>query len=352
MRVRPNRLANTPQIIQSKGDPLFFQTVTVGKRLGGPDVLWPQPVGQSCRKCALGSRRIIEGQGTLRIVARARTLCKVTLAVLWYRERLKQLWCAADSRISREQSVMTDRGPKILPVPVACWKIHGPEAYALAHSWSFGFAFAGSTLAALSTHALATACTQNLTPANGDTASGPPCLASIAELFRVAGEDFIRDISSRATGSANPNAYHFEGFIFGFCPATNKYQAFRLAPNTQGSEFRMLKSEMLIQSHVFHPIGIGSNRFVELVHELDCTGKPSGVIPAFREMLKRELVTGVGGHFQIGVAHKNGFRLVPILNLAPGPLNRTATFLGWNVDTVGPIDGYRVGYQAFSPDID
>jgi len=109
---------------------------------------------------------------------------------------------------------------------------------------------------------------------------------------------------------------------------------------------------MRIGPNIFHPMGSGADAFVELSRELDKTHKNAGVVVILREMLKREQVPTVGGHFQIGVAHRGGFHLRPILNLGEGPLNRTVTFLGWNVDSIGPLDGYRIGYQAISPDVD
>lgn len=273
----------------------------------------------------------------------------MTIAVLWYRQKFDELWCATDSRISRGKVTTTDSGPKILPVPVLCHKASG-ENYERSHTHSFGFAFAGSTLSAISTHALVTACTQNL--ATAEKISGPPRLEVIAELFRAVGEDFISDISTRATGATNLTAYFFEAYIFGFCPVKQAYQGFCIAPDIRGPTFKMLKAEMVIRPNVFYPMGSGADTFVELSRELDKTHRNPGVVITLREMLKRERVASVGGHFQIGVAHKCGFDLRPILNLGEGALNRTVTFLGWNVDSIGQLDGYRIGYQAFSPDID
>lgn len=275
----------------------------------------------------------------------------MTIAVLWYRKKFDALWCASDSRISSGDLTATDSGPKILPVPVVCYTTpKGTPYYKRKHTCSFGFAYAGSTLSAISTHALVTACTQNL--AANDDISSPPRLETIAELFRTVGEHYIIDISSRATGSTNFTAYFFEAFIFGFCPVKMAYQGFAIAPNINGQKFRMIKAEMRIVPNFFHPMGSGANTFVDLSRELDKTHKNPGVIVTLREMLKRELVHTVGGHFQIGIANKAGFKLMPILNLCEGPLNRTVTFLGWNVDSHGLMDGYRIGYQTISPDDD
>jgi len=161
----------------------------------------------------------------------------MTIAVLWYRQKFDELWCASDSRISCGDVTMTDSGPKILPVPVICHKAQGGPHYSLSHTYSFGFAFAGSTLSAISTHALVTACTQNL--ATAEDIPTPPRLAKIADLFRAVGEHYISEISARVTGATNPTAYFFEAFIYGFCPVMKAYQGFAIAPNINGPTFKM-----------------------------------------------------------------------------------------------------------------
>lgn len=275
----------------------------------------------------------------------------MTIVVLWYREKYDQLWCAADSRISTKGATTTDSGPKVLPVPVACRIPIAEAEFAPLHTLSFGFAFAGSTLSAISTHALATACTQNLAAKTAD--QSPPSLAAVANLFRCVGEHYVKDMSSRMAGnSANVSQYFFEAVIFGFCPVKKAFQGFAIAPNLTGPEFQMVIGELVIRPKYFHPMGSGAERFVELSRKLDQTHKNPGVITTLREMLATEEQPDVGGHFQIGIARRQGFELWPILNLAPGLMNRTVTFLGWDVDAIGLLDGYRIGYQAFSPDVD
>lgn len=274
----------------------------------------------------------------------------MTIAVLWYRQKLDELWCATDSRISRGDVTTTDSGPKVLPVPIVCHRSLAGPNYVRSHAHSYGFAFAGSSLAAVSTHALVTACTQNL--ATAEELKTPPSLEKVAELFRTVAEHYIADMSARATGTSNPTAFFFEAFIYGFCPVTNAYGAFGIAPNIQGPQLKVLRATMDLRPGAFHPMGSGADAFVALNEEINRTHKNPGVIVSLREMLKREPVPTVGGHFQIGVAHRGGFALRPILNLREGPLNRKVTFLGWNVDSIGSLDGYRIAYEAFSPDVD
>lgn len=275
----------------------------------------------------------------------------MTITVLWYRKKFNELWCAADSRITNSGSIITDAGPKILPVPVVCHKVDSKKRYKRRHAHTYGFTFAGSTLSAISTHALATACTQNLASSKKDPK--PVSLESVAELFSKIAESYIKDISFRQTGSlSNLTAYFFDAFIFGFCPVEHSYKAFAIVPNMAGETFRMLKAGVILEPNYYHPLGSGTEDFVALSEELNKSHPNPGVIVTLREMLKAEKRQDVGGHFQIGVVNKDGFKLMPILNLDSGPDNRKVQFLGWDVDSIGELDGYRIGYQAFSHHVD
>jgi len=71
----------------------------------------------------------------------------MTVLVTWYRQKLDETWCAADTRISADSVPITDRGPKILPIPIVThreaggrWKVHQRH--------EIGFGFAGSVLSA------------------------------------------------------------------------------------------------------------------------------------------------------------------------------------------------------------
>jgi hypothetical protein len=87
----------------------------------------------------------------------------MTVVVAWYRKQTWEIWCAADSRISFEGAIATDSGPKILPIPVVTYQSEtDPPNWTPYNQFNLGFANAGSILSAVSTHALASACTQNL----------------------------------------------------------------------------------------------------------------------------------------------------------------------------------------------
>jgi hypothetical protein len=102
----------------------------------------------------------------------------MTLAAVWLHAP-GRIHAIADTRISAGAgNVYTDHGPKILPLTVVCRK-PGPSGFIDQEVYrrEFGFAFAGSTLTALSSHALANILCGNLGGAEGAT---PPTLDEIA----------------------------------------------------------------------------------------------------------------------------------------------------------------------------
>ena len=272
----------------------------------------------------------------------------MTIVVLWYRKKLGQVWCAADSRLTSGLVTLTDSGAKVLPVPVVCRHQESGPNYAVHAHFTLGFAFAGSSLTALNTHAIASACTQNLAATLGYVK--PPSIEAIASLFRCVAEHTIKDAAGRlSNGELAGPKYFFEAMIFGYCRVTKAFKAFALAPNTTSGAFQMVKAEMILADHYYHPMGSAADAFVQLDRELSASGGETGVMITLAELLKRQDRADVGGHFQIGIADRKGFELRPILNTLPGPLNRTITFLGMNTTAIEKVDGYSVGYYAIAP---
>jgi hypothetical protein len=111
----------------------------------------------------------------------------MTVVATWYRKKFDQVWCVADTRLSNGSAVVTDSGPKLLPIPISRYVQKG-KSWALHERFDLGFAYSGSTLSAISTHALASASMQNL---KLDKANAPrPPIENFAELFRRMGENY------------------------------------------------------------------------------------------------------------------------------------------------------------------
>jgi hypothetical protein len=278
----------------------------------------------------------------------------MTVVATWYRKQFDEIWCASDTRISSIDTIITDNGPKILPIPVNVHlDVHpGTNAprYIQHQQFTLGFAYAGNTLSAIGTYAHVSACTLNL--ACDRQSIAPPSVSGVAELFRNVGEHYIRDISSRMIGTQdNPDKYAFEAHILGFCRASNRYRAFVIFPQFLPENFSMKIAELNLIEGKFFTLGIGGEALNAINQSFVQSGKPDGVIISLREMLKKDSTPNVGGYFQIGIANPSGFNLCPILNTnSPAPGIATASFLGINIPS--PIDNYHIGYRAFDPNID
>jgi hypothetical protein len=274
----------------------------------------------------------------------------MTVLVTWYRKKFDQVWCMADTRISGRDGIATDGGPKILPIPITTHLNVSGSGWAPHQQFSLGFAYAGSTLSAVSTHALASACTQSLACSKPDI--GPPSVKSVAELFRKVGQHYVRDISSHMVGSqVKLTEYFFRAHIFGFCRASNRYRAFSILPELLPEVSMTLEELDLADGMKIYPLGSGAQALIQIIETSMRARTYEGPIPALREMLRQETMPDVGGYFQCGTADRSGFSLRPILN-TNAPQDRHVTFLGFSVNDIGELDGHSIGYIAIAPDLD
>ncbi|WP_186172958.1 hypothetical protein [Burkholderia gladioli] len=269
----------------------------------------------------------------------------MTIVVLWRSKQRDQILCIADTRLSKNEATLTDHGPKILPVPVVSHRHEGGAKWRAVRRTTVGFAYSGSSLAAMGTHSIASACTQNLTiPGKNDR---PVPLDEIAELFRTVAEHYVKDMASRLGFTSSPSSAFFDGIIFGHCYSQKKLRAFKITPILSVATFNVDLTELNLNE--FHVIGSGKRKFLELHNELNHSHPNPGMLTTFGEMIVREVQPDVGGHAQIGIAdQKGGFRLQPFLN--PGINGATLSFLGWNINTVNIFSDFQIGFEAFKND--
>lgn len=271
----------------------------------------------------------------------------MTIVVLWRPNMATELRCIADTRITRGNATTTDHGPKILPAPVICHATRDGTNWHVRRRTTLGFAFSGSTLSAIGTHSIASACTQHLAAKNNE--DRPVSIRAVAELFCKVAEDYMRDLASRLGAVDNPRSVFFEGMIFGYCHATKSLKAFITYPNLVSNEFSMTFGELSTAPGYCHPMGSGADRFVTLNEELSHTHPNPGVLTTIGEMIVQEVQSDVGGHVQMGIAdQREGFRLMPILS--PGDGGARVSFLGWEPDGAPQFDGYTIGYSAYKID--
>ena len=265
----------------------------------------------------------------------------MTLLVVWREMESEELWCAADTRLSRRSGTLTDHGPKIFPVPVICHVPRDRENnWKVARRHSVGFAFCGSSIAATSTHALSSTCTQML--ATHDPLGPAVSVKAIAELYRDVAEHQIRDICGRLCESSTD--YFFEGIVFGYCLVQCRVAAFKITPQFNAQQFVMTLTEIHVPpaQNLPHAFGSGAEDFDRLYQE-HCAQCTPDVLKIVRQMVAQGVNEEVGGAVQIGISSAAGF-YCPLILDNRGASDERATFLGWDVSRAPQLDGYTIGY--------
>jgi hypothetical protein len=270
----------------------------------------------------------------------------MTLVVAWYREKFGQLWVAADTRISGGPGVITDHGPKIFQVPIVCRKIGATDETSRLYRANYGFAFSGSTLSALGTHALASACCQNLA---ANRKIDPPSVEDVAFLYRKLAEIQIREMCSRAHAS-RWQQFFFWAFIFGFCLLKKKYQLWVLESHLTPNGFEVILGELPPIPKIYYPMGSGKDQFIRMMDLETASGSGMGALHVLNKMIAGDVEPSVGGHTQVATVNSRGVEIPPVLVLGDKPYSGNTTFLGVAADLLGKVGGFSIGYNAVGPD--
>ena len=168
----------------------------------------------------------------------------MTLADVWFEPAHDRIYGAADTRIARGPgNVLTEHGPKLLPINILC-KQPGPSGFVdrPAYTTTVGFAYAGSTLSALATHALANTLLQNLAGPDGVP---PPGVHHVAFSIGDVACRYMREVCQLSGTSGL-----FSAIVFGFCANTNKFRAFTLTPVLDPRPIRVRVTERDLQGKV------------------------------------------------------------------------------------------------------
>ncbi|CAN7442390.1 hypothetical protein LJR090_003572 [Bosea sp. LjRoot90] len=154
----------------------------------------------------------------------------MTIVAIWFEPDDRAVWCAADTRISAEgatggQTIRTDQGSKIFLLPVKCSTPRtGPSLTSVVLFRStWGMAFAGDVLPAISTYAVASNFLQNLVYQNGDP-QAPVSIADAANLCARLGREYMRSYLASTNGQRGT----FEAAIFGWCPVAAGFRVAHL----------------------------------------------------------------------------------------------------------------------------
>jgi hypothetical protein len=262
----------------------------------------------------------------------------MTLVAVWkFDDESDRIHAIADTRISqpRTSNIFTEHGPKILPLTVVCKK-PGPSGFFEKEVLraEFGFAYSGSTLSALCTHALSNVLCQNL---GGVPEALLPRMDDIASMVAKVALTYIREIESA-----------FSAILFGHCPVTGESLAFELQPTCNSGELVTLT----VTKHVLEKanvviIGSGIDLFrakldaVRSTAEHPITFSDAPMI-ALKTLIRDEQIPGVGGSMQQAWSIGLRFQLVatagPILPVPINPPNWGLLLLGFDIDQMAAGD--------------
>lgn len=268
----------------------------------------------------------------------------MTLVAVW-RHSPGRIHAIADTRISSGPgSVYTDHGPKILPLAVVCRK-PGPSGFIDSEMYrrEFGFAYAGSTLTALSSHALANILCSNLGGLDGSPA---PSLDETAYAVATISYQYSSEIG--VTGG--PGSL-FSSILFGHCPRTQHPLAFEMRPQlgTNGLELKLDK-HILDESKVV-VVGDQPQVLQNLIKEIRSEATQEIVVAdapmiALKRLISEGQIGSVGGSVQQAWSYGSKLEVVatmePITPQPPSTRNAGLFVLGFDTFDMQTIGNYRI----------
>jgi hypothetical protein len=240
--------------------------------------------------------------------------------------------------------VLTEHGPKILPLTMICRK-PGPSGFFDLEAFraEFGFAFSGSTLTALSTHALANILCGNLA---GNPDAPAPSMDEIAYAVGTVAHQYMSEIGQLGgTGSM------FKAVLFGHCPRTGELLAFQFEPSiVDGALSLNLQKHLLGESDVVI-IGTSPGVLRERIETIRANAEHPIIVAdapmrALQGLINDGSIDGVGGAIQQAWATPFKLEIVatasPITPRPPSPRNIGLFVLGFDIFDMQTIGSFRV----------
>lgn len=260
----------------------------------------------------------------------------MTLVVVWIGEN--EIDCWADTRISQGKITLSETGGKILIVPVT-YTASDDIAKAKAEHYSVGIAFAGSTLLAQNTQAIASTCCQIIHSKDG----APPPMRLIAEVYARVAEFVIKDFNSRWIGEPQL----FQALLFGWSPPDDGFKVFALSPIVGDAKFEIRIIEYPARRGDVYAIGSGMAEFEKASARKNALGHNRPPQELFMEVFEKGAEPTVGGHPQFARVTQGGAEVVPILMQDPeNPDFVTLRVNGFNVHSLADPNGFQFGLKA------
>ncbi|MET3855671.1 hypothetical protein [Rhizobium sp. OAE497] len=234
----------------------------------------------------------------------------------------------ADSRLSngKGEGFLTDIAPKIFSIEMRSVNAAGH----ITHFAPYGFAFAGSTLAAALTHSTAQFLLNSLFSNENYL---PPSVEDVSAVYLDVAKKHIEQLSAP-----------FSAMIYGYDVGSNVFRAYALNSATKPS-FELRKTEIDLDAAFFR-IGSGSEYFDTIFAEMgggdvDC----SSVI---EQMIRRKVHRSVGGFIQMAIVDRSGFHHVPVIESIDDSALSAVKFMGADVDTIFRPRGFKFGTMAMT----
>jgi hypothetical protein len=272
----------------------------------------------------------------------------MTLVAVWQFEP-NLIHAIADSQISREPgNVLTEHGPKILPLTMICRKPAPSGFFTLeAYRAEFGFAFSGSTLPALSTHALANILCNNLV---GNPNAPTPSMDEIANAVGVIAHQYMIEI-----GQLGGPSSVFSAVLFGHCPRSGKSLAFHFEPLIVDGTFSLNIHKYVLGDSDVIIIGTSPGilrKRIEAIranaqHPIHAADAP---ITALQALIDEGVIDGVGGAIQQAWATPFKVQIIAtasqIAPRPPSPRNLGMFVLGFDIFDMQTIGSFRVSLMG------
>ncbi|MDP3078469.1 hypothetical protein [Bradyrhizobium sp.] len=281
----------------------------------------------------------------------------MTLVAVWMAET--RLMAIADSRIVRSAgNVLTEHGPKLLPITVICMQPSQNGAFdRVVYRSDIGFAYSGATLSALAAHALSTTLLSKLI---GMPGAPPPALNELAHFVAGASAEYMREVGQLALKNGL-----FSALVFGWCPREQRLRIFELQPRITDGQLTVDNMERNlspikiggIAKECAVTIGGGADDFAEEIDKELANAKNRGEVleivafDAPKRALRRMIAEGsnqmIGGVIQQAWATSSGFQILsnlePITPRPPSPRNVGSFILGFDTMDIQTVGSYQVG---------
>jgi hypothetical protein len=270
----------------------------------------------------------------------------VTLVAVWNAE--DRIYAIADTRIIRSAgNILTEHGPKILPLSVVCKQPGNTAGWGwfdkVVFAGSVGFAYSGSTLSALATHALAAVFTSHLI---GNPGAQLPSLQDIAIAVGKIARQYMQDVGQLAATDAL-----FTATIFGHCPQLGRLRVFEIAPRLSSNAVQVTVTEF-DTSDLDNVLIIGScpDLLRQRIHDVRSAAEHQIVrdrapMQALQSIIDDNSNESVGGSLQLAWVTSAGFEIVARGVWIPAKengRNMASLILGFDISDADYIGEYKI----------